>query len=132
MVTYVAKIDDKIVLGSLVARIAGGDKAAFRRLYARLHTTVCDHAAGILSRHADIPAVVSSTFVEVWWLARHHTTPGTDVRSWIAGIVTARAIERERGPESGGLWPPEAGHVALRQLLGDSGTRPGARRAISA
>lgn len=132
MVAYLANIDEKMVLGALVARIARGDKAAFRRLYARLHSAVCDHAEGILSRHADVPAVVSSTFVEVWWLSRHHTEPGSDVRSWIAGIATARATERERGSERGGLVPPEASHVALRQLLADSGARPRARREISA
>ena len=132
MVTYSAEIDDKTVLGLLVARVAGGDRAAFRRLYARLHTAVCDHVDGILSRSADVPAVVSSTFVEVWWLSRHHTAPGTDVRRWIAGIATARAAERERGPERDGPLPPEASQVALGQLLGESGTRARARRAISA
>ena len=46
MVTYSVEIDDKTVLGLLVARVAGGDRAAFRRLYARLHTAVCDHVDG--------------------------------------------------------------------------------------
>ena len=132
MVTYSAEIDEKTVLGLLVGRIASGDKAAFRRLYARLHTAVCDHVDGILSRRADVPAVVSSTFVEVWWLARHHSGSGTDVRTWIAGIAAARAAERERGPERGGLLPPEASHVALGQLLGESGTSARAGRVITA
>lgn len=132
MVTYLTEIDDKVVLGSLVTHIARGDKAAFRRLYARLHTAVCDHVAGILSRRADVPAVVSATFVEVWWLSRHHTRPGADVRTWIAGIATARASERERGPGLDGLTPPEASQVALSQLLGESGASARARRAISA
>jgi DNA-directed RNA polymerase specialized sigma24 family protein len=132
MATYVAKNDDPTVLGSLVTRVAGGDRAAFRRLYARLYTAVCDHADAILSRNADVPAVVSSTFVEVWWLARHHTSPGTDVRTWVEGIATARATERERGSGRDGPWPPEASHVALGQLLGESGKSARARRAISA
>jgi DNA-directed RNA polymerase specialized sigma24 family protein len=132
VVTYSAGIDDRTVLALLVGRIACGDRAAFRRLYARLHTAVCDHVDGILSRRADVPAVVSSTFVEVWWLARHHNEPGTDVRTWVAGIATARATERERGGERGGLQPPEASHVALGQLLGESGASASARRAISA
>ena len=132
MVTYLAEIDDKTVLGLLVTRVAGGDKAAFRRLHARLHTAVCDQVAAVLSQRADVPAVVNSTFVEVWWLSRHHTEPGTDIRSWIAGIATARATERERGPDGGGLLPPEASHVALGQLLGESGTSARARRPTSA
>lgn len=132
MAAYLAEIDDQTVLGVLVARVAGGDRAAFRRLYARLHAAVCDHAEGILSRSADVPAVVSSTFVEVWWLARHHTAPGTDVQRWIAGIATARATERERGPERDGPLPPEASHVALWQLLGEPGASARARRVISA
>jgi DNA-directed RNA polymerase specialized sigma24 family protein len=132
MVAYLAEIDEKTVLYSLVARVAGGDKTAFRRLYARLHTSVCDQVEVILSRHADVPSVVSSTFVEVWWLSRHHTGPGTDVRRWITGIAAARATERERGPERSGFWPPEASHVALGQLLGESGTSARARRKISA
>jgi len=126
------EIDDHTVLGLLVTRVAAGDRAAFRRLYARLHTAVCDQVDEILSRSADVPAVVSSTFVEVWWLARHHTAPGTDVRRWITGIAAVRATERERGTERGGPVPPEASHVALGQLLGESGTSARARRAISA
>ncbi len=132
MVTYLTEIDERTVLGSLVTRVAGGDKAAFRRLYARLHTAVCDQVAEILSRSADVPAVVSSTFVEVWWLSRHHTGSGTDVRSWIAGIAALRATERERGTGRDGLLPPEASHVALRQLLSESGRSARARRALSA
>jgi DNA-directed RNA polymerase specialized sigma24 family protein len=132
VVTYATGIDEKTVLGLLVGRIAHGDRAAFRRLYARLHSPVCDHVDEILSRRADVPAVVSSTFVEVWWLARHHAGTGTDVRTWIAGIARARATERERGPERYGLLPAEASHVALRQLLGESGTSARARRAVSA
>jgi DNA-directed RNA polymerase specialized sigma24 family protein len=132
MVTYLSEIDEKTVLGLLVTRVAGGDRTAFRRLHARLHTAVCDQVAAILSRRADVPAVVNSTFVEVWWLSRHHTAPGSDIRGWIAGIATARATERERGPDRAGLLPPEASHVALGQLLGESGTSARARRATSA
>ena len=130
--TFSAEIDDQTVLGLLVTRVAAGDRAAFRRLYTRLHTAVCDQVDEILSRSADVPAVVSSTFVEVWWLARHHTAPGTDVRTWVEAIATARATERERGPGRDGPWPPEASHVALGQLLGESGKSARARRAISA
>ena len=132
MVTNAMEIDERTVLGLLVTRVAAGDRAAFRRLYARLHAAICDHVDELLSRSADVPAVVSSTFVEVWWLSRHHTAPGTDVRRWVAGIATARATERERGPERHGPLPAEASHVALRQLLGESGTSARARSVISA
>jgi DNA-directed RNA polymerase specialized sigma24 family protein len=132
MATHPAQFDDKTLLGSLVARIAGGDRAAFQKLYTRLQTAVCDHVAGMLSRSADVPPVVSSTFVEVWWLAGHHSGSGTDVRTWIASIATARATERERGSQCAGPWPSDASQVALRQLLGQSGTSARATRAISA
>ena len=129
MVSGLAGIDDRTTLSSLVRRIARGDKTAFHQLYTSLHSAVREDAAGILSRGADVPAVVSSTFVEVWWLARHHT--GTDVRAWIAGIVAFRAHERERGPAADESAADDS-HVDLARLLGESATSVRARCALSA
>jgi hypothetical protein len=39
-------------------------------------------------------SVTSAVFLEVWMLARFHTTPGIDVHGWILGIADRRAGER--------------------------------------
>jgi DNA-directed RNA polymerase specialized sigma24 family protein len=99
----------------LVTRIAGGDRGAFRILYQRFHRPVETHVRRIPIA-ADVPSIVAATFVEVWWLARHHT--GGEVRGWVLGIADRRAADRRGGPVGDWPQPRESSHVALAQLLG--------------
>lgn len=99
----------------LVTRIAGGDRGAFRTLYERFHRPVETHVRH-LPLAADVPSIVAATFVEVWWLARHHT--GTEVRGWVLGIADRRAADRHGSPPMDWPQPRESSHVALAHLLG--------------
>jgi DNA-directed RNA polymerase specialized sigma24 family protein len=88
-------------LNLLVDQIAGGDRAAFRCLYAFLAMRVWRDAVRILKHPADARAVTRSTFVEVWHLARHHVDHSrTDSRGWIVAIITRHIGERLRAPET--------------------------------
>ncbi len=84
-------------LHELVARIATGDRAAFRCLYAFLAMPVWREAVRALPQPADARAVTRSTFVEVWHLAGHHVDhSGIDTRAWIAAIAARRVDDRLR------------------------------------
>jgi len=81
----------------LVNRIAVGDRAAFRRLYALLHRRVWHTAIQALPCSADTRAVTRSTFVEVWHMARYHNNdPPTDLHVWVAAITAGQIRERLR------------------------------------
>ncbi|HEU5111159.1 MAG TPA: hypothetical protein VFT95_21670 [Micromonosporaceae bacterium] len=91
--------DDR--LRTLVTRIAAGDRAAFRTVYAFLAIRVWRDAVRLLPPD-DARAVTRSTFVEVWHLAGHHLDhDARETRAWIQAI-TARHIEDRARPVNGG------------------------------
>lgn len=84
-------------LHDLVARIAAGDRTAFRCLYAFLARRVWRDAIRAMPYPVDARAVTRSTFVEVWHLAGHHLDDaGLDTRTWIAAITARRVDDRLR------------------------------------
>ena len=81
----------------LVARIADGDRSAFRTLYASLAMQVWRDVSRSMPYPVDSQAVTRSTFVEVWHLARYHLDDGgTDTDAWIAAITVQKVAERLR------------------------------------
>ena len=101
---------------ALILRVANGDRRAFRLLYQRFTGPVHRCVQTSLPFPEEVPAGVCATFVEVWWLARHHR--GTEPREWILGIAGRRAAERRRNPSTDWPQPRESSHVALAELLG--------------
>jgi DNA-directed RNA polymerase specialized sigma24 family protein len=79
---------------ALVRSVAHADRHAFTRLYHALAPTIATELCATVPNPADVAAISSATFVEVWWLARFHTAPDTDVSAWITGIAVRRAVER--------------------------------------
>ncbi|GFJ90737.1 hypothetical protein [Phytohabitans rumicis] len=87
-------------LHHLVIRIATGDQAAFRCLYAFQVMRVWRDAIRVLPHPVDARAVTRSTFVEVWHLAGHHVDDAwVDNRAWIAAITVRRANDRLRAAD---------------------------------
>lgn len=85
-------------LNLLVDRIAAGDRAEFRCLYAFLAMRVWRDAVRVLPDPADARAVTRAAFVEVWHLAGHHLDHSrTDPLNWISAIVARQIRERLRG-----------------------------------
>ncbi|WP_412749860.1 hypothetical protein [Krasilnikovia sp. M28-CT-15] len=104
-------------LHTLVTRIAAGDRAAFRTVYAFLVMRVWRDALRLLPS-ADARAVTRSTFVEMWHLAGHHRDhEGRGTAAWIRSIA-ARHIE-DRPPTTNGGQPLQCAfdHHTLRELI---------------
>jgi DNA-directed RNA polymerase specialized sigma24 family protein len=111
----------------LVERIAVGDRAAFRCLYAFLFKRVWRTAIQVLPRPVDARAVTRATFVEVWHLARHHVDhPPAEVRTWIAAITARHVNERLRALDIPCLLVDDYDrhlHRELAELLGPGPSR---------
>jgi DNA-directed RNA polymerase specialized sigma24 family protein len=95
-----ATADSRDRLGLLIDRIAAGDRAAFRSLYAFLAVRILRDAIRELPHAADARAVTWSTFAEVWHLAGDHVGQSrVDTRVWIATIAARRIEERLRNSD---------------------------------
>jgi DNA-directed RNA polymerase specialized sigma24 family protein len=83
-------------LHGLIARIAAGDRAAFRTLYAFLAMRVWRDAIRLLPP-IDARAVTRSTFVEIWHLAGHHIDHDAhEAGAWIVAISARHTVDRIR------------------------------------
>lgn len=106
------------LLHDLVTRIAAGDKAAFRCLYAFSATPVWRDAVRMLPRPADARAVTRSTFVEIWHLAGQHLDDGgPGVRIWIKAITARRIGDRLRAPDVPCRLPDDHDCHTRRELV---------------
>lgn len=78
----------------LVRRIADRDRVAFADLCDRLFVPVLRAARSSVPDPEATAAVVVATLMEVWWMARFHSAPGTDVHAWVDDIVGRRVADR--------------------------------------
>jgi hypothetical protein len=62
----------------------------------------------------DVNAVMTATFVEVWWLARGHAASHPDVRAWIQAIASRRTGERNRNGAGAGASPTDISGSRMR------------------
>jgi hypothetical protein len=103
-------------LDHVISRVAAGDRAAFRRLYAFMAMRVWHVAANAPLGPADADAVTRSIFVEVWHSAGEATH--YDARDWMAMVTAGRVNDRLRIIDANGLHrvhPAEPGVGADRQ-----------------
>lgn len=105
-------------LDQLLSRIADGDRAAFRRLYAFMARRVWHMATAAPLGPAAAVAVTMSTFVEVWHSAG---AARYDARDWIAAVSTGRADDRLRTIKANG---PHGGRPAPQHTIADSDDQP--------
>ncbi len=84
------------VLDRLVARVAHGDRYAFRRVYAALAArTWSAVTAAMHGDHRGLP-VLYGTFVEVWYFAGRFDPDAGSAPGWVRGIGMRRAEDRLR------------------------------------
>jgi hypothetical protein len=87
-----ARAVDHDRLDQVIARIAAGDRAAFRDLYAFMAMRVWDAVTAAPLPDASAVAVTRSTFVEVWHAAG--AAARYDARDWLAALSTGRINDR--------------------------------------
>jgi RNA polymerase sigma-70 factor, ECF subfamily len=79
----------------LVARIRGGDEAAFEALFAEHYTTLCDFVRSLVGAPDVAEDVVQTAFLGVW--ARRQTwNPAEGVRAYLFGACRNRALDHLR------------------------------------
>jgi DNA-directed RNA polymerase specialized sigma24 family protein len=83
-------------LTRLVRRIADRDRSAFCELFDALSGRLFAAMRSRLRDEQRAGDITAATFVEVWWMARHHRAAGDDPAVWIVDIAARRAADRMR------------------------------------
>jgi RNA polymerase sigma factor (sigma-70 family) len=87
-------------LSPLMARIAQGDRAALRRLYAATSAKLFGVCLRILSDREEAQDVLQEVYVTIWRRADRYDPARAGVITWVSTIARNRAIDRlrARGP----------------------------------
>jgi DNA-directed RNA polymerase specialized sigma24 family protein len=116
-------------LPGLIARIATGDRSAFRCLYGVLAMRVWREASRSLPHPVDSQVVTRSTFVEVWHRARYHLDDSElETNAWIATITVHHVEERLRSIGRPNLVRDDGDRHTYREfaaMIGGNGARSG-------
>jgi hypothetical protein len=122
-------------LPDLVARIATGDRSAFRCLYGFLAMRVWREASLSLPHPVDSQVVTRSTFVDVWHLARYHLDDSElETDAWIAAITVHHVEERLRSIDRPNLARDDHDRHTYREfaaMISGTGARSGPERNLS-
>jgi hypothetical protein len=119
--------DGPTQLLALVHRISAGDRDAFASLHELLSATILAKLRSMPLDADTVVAVASATFAEVWWLARFHSSPRTDVDAWVSDIALRRAADRAPVPDPYSELDPlsDPGRAARCRALGEFHDRQG-------
>ncbi len=90
----------RAVLDGLLARVAGGDAAAFRKLYDLLAPRVFGLIRRTLVDDGQSQEVAQDVFLEVWRSASRFDAARGSATSWIMMIAHGRAVDRVRASQA--------------------------------
>lgn len=88
--------DGDLRLVQVVARVAAGDDSALRTLYDATAARAYGVARAILGDGGMAEEAVAEGYAQVWREASRYEAARAGVRSWVAMIVRARAIDARR------------------------------------
>jgi RNA polymerase sigma-70 factor (ECF subfamily) len=117
-------------LPGLMARVAGGDRAALRQLYDATSAKLFAVCLRILSNREEAEDVLQEVYVTIWRRADRFDARRASVMTWIATIARNRSIDRlrARGPiayaepvEELEIADGQAGAEALMVARGEAG-----------
>jgi RNA polymerase sigma-70 factor, ECF subfamily len=105
-IAYTAEAD---AAAALLARCAGGDRAAFRSLYDRWGSRLYGIALRITRQEAMAADATQDAFVQIWQQAHRFDPLRGSADAWLIGILRYRALDivRLRAREVGGYEPEE-------------------------
>ena len=86
--------------GDLMARVAGGDAAAFGDLYDRIAPRVFGLVRRILRNLAQSEEVTQEVMIDVWRTATRYDATRGSAHSWILTIAHRRAVDRVRSEQA--------------------------------
>ncbi len=86
--------------GELLQRIAGGDQAAFARLYDMLSPRAFGLILRVLVDRSQSEEVLQEVFLEIWQSAARFAPNKGQGRSWVLTIAHRRAVDRVRSAQS--------------------------------
>lgn len=87
-------------IGSLLLRVAAGDRAAFAEVYDALSARAFGLILRVLVDRAQSEEVLQEVFLEVWQSASRFTPNRGQGRSWVLTIAHRRAVDRVRSSQS--------------------------------
>ena len=87
-------------VGELLQRIAGGDQAAFARLYDMLAPRAFGLILRVLVDRSQSEEVLQEVFLEVWQSASRFAPNRGQGRSWVLTIAHRRAVDRVRSAQA--------------------------------
>ena len=108
-------------LGDLLARVATGDRTAFRRLYDQAGGRVFAIALGILRRADAAEDVAQETFLRIWQRAGQYDPARGAALAWIGTIARNLALDRVSRQGPGDLPLPEPDEPGEPQVPADHG-----------
>jgi RNA polymerase sigma-70 factor (ECF subfamily) len=115
---------ESVQLARLVSRIAAGDRSAFAELFDVTSGRLVAAMRSRLRRPDQAAEVAAETFVEVWWMARHHVDGSGDaVAAWLVDIAARRAEDRMRRERADQDRPAGLGSAAKALLADVQGPR---------
>lgn len=94
-----ASYDQSQVLGELLAESAGGDRAAFARLYDLTSSRIYGLAVRVVRDRNYAEEVVQEAYLQFWQKAGDYSPHRGSVISWMMTITHRRAVDRVRSEE---------------------------------
>jgi RNA polymerase sigma-70 factor (ECF subfamily) len=107
-------------LEALIARVAMGDRKAFRSLYARTSAKLFGVALRVSRERAVAEEVLQEVFLKVWDHAGRYRSNGYSPMTWLITITRNAAIDRLRRARAAG----EQSEIAETDSLFDLGPGP--------
>jgi RNA polymerase sigma-70 factor (ECF subfamily) len=86
-------------LAELLARVAGGEQAAFARFYDLTSRTVFGIILSVLRDRAQAEEVTQEVYVEAWKLAPRFDVKQGSALAWLNTMARRRAVDRVRSAE---------------------------------
>ena len=128
--------DNSVDINELIARVANGDQAAFRLIYASAGPRLFAIALRMLRQREEAEEILQEAFVRIWERS-HQFDPAKGMGSaWLATIARHCALDRLRKPGRGAVAFDEAvvseidAHVA--KVQGSDGQAVDLKRCLTA